>query len=98
MINSKILLLTASSVTDLIVHFLSQVSEINKIYYLKETDNSGIVWSVLTSRPKDVRKKVYAKERALIDFFKEDRFFDFRLSDLDSAEPERSGALLIYFR
>jgi len=90
-------LVYSTGIFDLIVHFLSQVSEIQKIYCLKETDNSVIVWSLLSPKTRDIRKKVYAKERDLIDFFKETLFFDFRLGDPDSSEElERSDALLVH--
>lgn len=87
----------AASLNDVIVHFLSKVAEIDQIYLLRESEKMFHVWSVLHEKTNAIKKSIYKSERELIDFFKEDFYFDFHIDIVSDIEHiKSSGASLIY--
>lgn len=89
----------SSNLGDLIVYFLSQVSEIDKIYLLKESENVFHIWSVISEKTQLIKKAIYEHERKLIHYFKENLYFDFHINVLEDIEHIKdTGAFLIFER
>jgi hypothetical protein len=87
----------SSSLNDVMAHFLSKVSEIDQIYLLRESEKTFHVWSVLPEKTNAIKRNIYKSERELIDFFREDFYFDFHINILSDIENiKSSGAFLIF--
>lgn len=87
----------STKLSDLVIHFLSKISEIKQIYLLKETENVFHVWSIISAKKESVKKKIYKQERIIISYFKDTIYFDFHIDALsDIKHIKNTGALIIF--
>lgn len=86
-----------TTLSDVISSVLSNVEEIQKIYIFEESLSNLHVWSVVSEKKPDVRKKIYAQEKILIRYFKDFVNFDFHIAEISDVEYlTQQNVFLIY--
>lgn len=89
--------LISTDFSTIIIHFISQVAEVRQIYLMRESESVVHIWSIVSEKKEDIKKHIYEQERNLIQYFKENLYFDFHVALLSEIEYlKNSGALLIF--